>query len=141
MKTNELDPFETISKEYLNGQVDENKIHLFKLIGDASYKNKLNFDLDIVLPFINDEIREQAKISAQVVAEQNKTEAVECPVCGCKSFVPEMDCSVVEDEYGNETMCEPYVFRISCGQCGFHIENWLLNKLKDFNIPMTDYSQ
>ena len=78
LKTNELDPFETISKEYLNGQVDENKIHLFKLIGDASYKNKLNFDLDIVLPFINDEIREQAKISAQVVAEQNNCHDTFC---------------------------------------------------------------
>ena len=68
-------------------------------------------------------------------------DVLECPVCGCKSFVREMDMYDEEDEYGNITKCESYVYKISCEQCGFHIEHWLLNKLKDFNIPMPDYSQ
>lgn len=142
LKTRELNPFEAISKDYFNGLVDENKIHLYKLIGAASYKNKIDFDLDEVFSVINDEIREQAESIAQTLADRNRTvEAIECPICGCNSFVREMDCYVGEDEYGNEITSEPYVYRISCGQCGFHIENWLLSKLKEFNIPMLDYSQ
>jgi hypothetical protein len=141
LKTQELNPFEAITKEYLNEGVDENKIHLFKLIGAAAYSNKIDFDLDQHFSIINDEIRDQAKSSAITLAEQNMTDVVDCPVCGCKSFVREMDCYVGEDEFGNEAISEPYVFRISCGQCGFHINNWLMNKLKDMDVPMPDYSQ
>ena len=140
LKNKNLNPFDAIVKEYNNSQVDDNKIHLFKLIGAASYRNKIDYELDDVLG-IYKEIREKAEKNAKSLAERYMNDVLECPVCGCKSFVREMDMYDEEDEYGNITKCESYVYKISCEQCGFHIEHWLLNKLKDFNIPMPDYSQ
>ena len=140
LKTDELNPFEAITNEYVNGQVDENRIHLYKLIGAAAYNNKINFDLDEHFSIINDEIRDRAKSGAQIIAERNMTDAEECPVCGCKSFVPEKDYLDGYDSEGNEVSID-YVFRISCGQCGFHIEDWLLKRLKDMNVPLPDYTK
>jgi len=140
LKSQNLNPFDGIAKEYKNTQVNESKIHLYKLIGAAAYKNRIDFELDDIFGDYK-EIREKAEKNAKSLAERYMTDAVECPVCGCKSFVREMDSYDDEDEYGNIINSEFYVYKISCEQCGFHIEDWLLNKLKDFNIPITDYSQ
>lgn len=141
LKTDKLNPFEAIKNEYLkNGQIDENKIHLFKLIGAAGYNNKIDFDLEPFFLDINDAIRKQAESGAQTVAERNMTNAEECPVCGCKSFVPEKDYCDGLDINGNEISIE-YVYRIKCGQCGFHIEEWLLKRLKNMNVSLPDYTQ
>ena len=140
LKQQNLNPFDAIAIEYQNANVDETKIHLYKLIGSAAYKNKIDFYLDEVFGDYND-VRKKAEKNAEILVEKSHEEVVECPICGCKSFVRELDCYDGEDEYGNLIPCEPYVYRISCEQCGFHIEHWLLGKLKSFHIPMTDYGQ
>lgn len=130
-----LNPFYAIAEEYNNTKapkVNENKIHLYKLIGAAAYKNKIDFVMDAIFGDY-DVIREKAEKNAESLAEQNHTKAEKCPVCGCKSFVRE----IVYDEDKDDC----YVSKIGCDQCGFHIENWLLEKMKDMNIPLNDYSQ
>lgn len=140
-----LNPFDAIVKEYNSPKVDENKIHLYKLIGAASYRNKIDFHQNEY--FIggdycdNDKIREQAEDSAKIFAESNMVDALKCPVCGCKSFVREIDSYDDVDGLSGNMISVPYVYRISCVQCGFHIENWLLEKIKDMGIAMVDYSQ
>ena len=135
-----LNPFDAIVKEYSNSPVDENKVHLFKLIGAASYRNIIDYELDDVFGAYK-EIREKAEKNAKTLAERQMIDPVECPVCGCKSFVREMDSFCEIDDKGEEIFGETFVDNIRCEQCGFHIENWLLNKLKDFSIPMPDYSE
>lgn len=140
LREQKLNPFDAIAKEYQKAQIDENKIHLFKLIGAASYRNKINYEWDDVLG-VYKKIREIAEENAKTLAELQMIDPVECPVCGCKSFVREMDSFYETDDKGEEKFGYTYVDNISCEQCGFHLDNWLLNKLKDFSIPMPDYSE
>lgn len=140
LKQQNLNPFDAIAKEYQNAKVDENKIHLYKLIGSAAYKNRIDFYMNDIFGDY-EKIQKKAEENANRLVEQFMSDVVECPVCGCKSFVYELDNYDDEDEFGNVTICETYVYRISCEQCGFHIEHWLLNKLRGFNIPIQDYSK
>lgn len=140
LKNQNLNPFDAIVKEYNNALVNENKIHLFKLIGAASYRNVIDYELDETLG-VYKEIREKTEENAKIIAGRHMIDPVECPVCGCKSFVREMDSFYEIDDKGEEKFGYTYVDNISCEQCGFHLDNWLLNKLKDFSIQMPDYSE
>lgn len=140
LKDKELNPFDAIAKEYLKEQVDENKIHLYKLIGAASYRNKIDYNFVDIFGDYNGCVDNNERL-ARYLEEKYMSDVEDCPVCGCKSFVYELEHDEEYDEEGTITNVKPYVYRISCVQCGFHIENWMLNKLKNLGVPMKDYSK
>ena len=143
LENQNLNPFYAIAEEYNSSKVNENKIHLYKLIGAASYRNKIDFHQNEYFMdgeyCDNEKIRKQAEDSAKILAESSMVDAVVCPVCGCKSFVRELDSYDDVDGFFENEISVQYVSKINCVQCGFHIENWLLEKMKDMEIAMDDY--
>jgi len=137
----DINPIKDIITEYSKNKIDHYKIQLLKLLGNASYKNPIISYNNNMFSFIYDDKIKHAKMIADIYAKKEYYYKIhKCPVCGIDALVPEFDSFEEYNEDGEIINCIDYVYKVKCHFCSFELESYIINRLKNFNIKIEDYS-
>lgn len=140
-----IDPFNELREEYKKNDVNQQKVYVLKLIIWSAYNNDIPyfppkeykdevdaiFDLD--MSWIYDEEKRRVAERSLGEAEYHLNKVDTCPVCGCESLIIENDYN--EGDHGEFF---PFVYKVYCSHCGFHLEGDLLNP-DITELPLPDY--
>lgn len=152
LDNDDVHPIEDIIDEYKTNQsVNEYKVQLLKLIGAAAFDNEIFIKKKDLEEAQNDIMKvgvaatygmlykekvEKAEKEAKNLANMNMMDARTCPVCHNETLVLEQD-TYDSDEDG--VICN-YTYNVFCTQCGFKVDHYLIDRIKDTGVPIEDYS-
>lgn len=138
-KNANINPFETIIAEYQKPTPNPLVVYVYKLIADAGFHNPLNYTIASFFKSFLDQKIAKAELVAEKLAEIDMFDVKECPICGCKTFKEQTDYTDEENDEGNIINAWTYVYSMECSQCGFHLNNWLIDKIENLGLPIPDY--
>ena len=139
IKDDKINPLKGILNEYAKSNPNEYAVYVYKLIATAAYNNSLNYDIAKVFKgFLDQKIKQEERIAA-TVAENEWADVKQCPICGCNTFIELTETAEETDDLDNIINMWQYVYGMECHQCGFHLNSWLLHKIKDLSLPIKNY--
>lgn len=146
-----IHPIEDIIDEYKKSTVNHYKIQLLKLIAAAAFDNEIlitkkeldEAEKDVMKMGVaavygmlyKDKIKEAEK-EAQELASLEQMDARTCPVCQNKTLVLGQDTC---DDDGHSFY--HYTYQVQCVQCGFEIDHYLINLIKDTGVKIENYAE
>lgn len=134
-----LNPLESIIDEYKKPSPNPLVVYVCKLIADAGFHNPLNYSIaPFFKSFLTQKIQ-KAELMAGELAKIDMFDIKECPICGCKTFIERTDNADEEDDMGNIINACTFVYSMECHQCGFHINNWLIDKIENLDLSLPTY--
>jgi len=151
LDNDDIHPIENIIEEYKHETVNQYKIQLLKLIATAAFDNEIFIskkDLNNTQPDIfNNSIAalyemiyakrvKKAEKEAEDLSLMNQMDARVCPVCQNKTLVLEQD--TYDD--GEDNYCN-YTYEVHCTQCGFKLDHYLINRIKDTGVTIENYEE
>ncbi len=151
LDNDDIHPIEDIIEEYKHETVNQYKIQLLKLIATAAFDNEIYitkkeleeaqhnlFKMHVcaVYGLIYAKKVEKAEKEAEKLSFVNQMDARVCPVCQNKTLVLEQD--TYDD--GEDNCCN-YTYEVHCTQCGFKLDHYLINRIKDTGVKIEDYTQ
>lgn len=134
-------PIRCLIDVYASGNVNEYEVALHKIVAVAAGKNQIHYDLGSFVFDFYKEIRQKAVKIAEMEARHEWAEVVRCPVCGCETLVKYTTSDDSEDNDGNILKRVEYVYRVKCHQCGFTLNEWLIDHMDEFTTIVPSYKE